>query len=85
MSTARTAIIYVRDPVVPLVRGIVVPMLRVARGVGEVDFDATEQRLTLSFESETTTLPDLVRVIEDLGTRVSSVALRHLPPRLRGE
>ena len=72
----RTAIIYVRDPIAPLVRGVVMPMLQLARGVNDVDFEPKESRLTLVFESETTTLAELVRVIEDFGTTVTSVTQR---------
>jgi copper chaperone CopZ len=51
-------------------------MLRVLRGVRVVDFVPTESRLTVEFDREETGLAEIVRIIEDAGPAVSSVAQR---------
>lgn len=79
MGSRYTAVIHLRDPATPVVGAVVEPMLRLSRGVDAVHYEPTESLITVTFDQEQTGLADLVRLIEDEGSVVSSVAQRQVP------
>lgn len=70
------AIVHLREPITPVVRSIVEPMLRLVRGVAAVHFQPAESLITVEFDGEQTGLADIVRMVEDLGVSVAGVAQR---------
>jgi hypothetical protein len=84
MRSLYTAIIHLREPTIMRVRQEVEPRLRVVRGVDEVHFEPSESLLTVLFDHDQTELADLVRLIEDQDTAVSSVAQRRMMPERFG-
>jgi copper chaperone CopZ len=58
--------------------------LGVVRGVSSVRFDADESLISVRFNVLQTSLGEIVRVIEDTGAVVESVAQRRSPRRLAG-
>ena len=56
-------------------------MLRVIRGIDEVTFEPDDSVITVGYDSDQTTLAEIVRVIEDCGPVVASVAQRRVPMR----
>lgn len=81
MQSKLTAIIQLRDVTLMRADAIVGPMLRVIRGIDEVSFEPDESIITVDFDSEQTSLAEIVRVIEDCGPVVASVAQRRVPMR----
>lgn len=85
MRRNHTAIIHLRDPkMMPNARAIFEPMLRVVRGVHQVQFDPKDSLVKVHFNSEITSLAEIVRVIEDLGPQVESIAQRPSTWRMAG-
>jgi copper chaperone CopZ len=70
------AIIHLREPATPVIRTIIEPMLRLVRGVADVQFEPAESLITVAFDGDQTGLADIVRMVEDLGMPVAGVAQR---------
>ena len=85
MPSQYTAIIHLRDSqVIRNARTLFEPMLRVVRGIERVQFDRSESLLTVDFDSDQTSLAEIVRVVEDCGTPVAGVAQRRMLLRQAG-
>jgi copper chaperone CopZ len=78
MRSLYTAIIHVRDPLVPAVQSLIDTALGHIPGVEEVGYDPPDAVITVRFDQQLTGLADIVRLIEDAGTGVSGVAQRAL-------
>lgn len=76
MHSRFTAIIQLRDPTLAHAQAIFGPMLRVIRGIDDVSFDRDDSLITVEYDSDQTSLAEIVRVIEDCGPVVASVAQR---------
>ena len=76
MRLVYTALIHLRDPIRPINRTGMEPLLRVTHGVEAVTFALTEPLITVRFDPDQIGVADLVRLVEDCGLRVSSVAQR---------
>lgn len=76
MHTSSTAIIHLREPVVPRVRRAIRRLITVVRGVEHVHFKPRESMIAVRYDSEQAGLAEIVRMIEDSGTAVSGVAQR---------
>lgn len=76
MRLVYTALIHLRDPLRPIDRSGMEPLLRVTHGVEAVTFGPTEPLITVRFDRDQVGVADLVRLIEDCGSRVSGVAQR---------
>lgn len=76
MRSHMTAIIHLREPVTPMVRTILEPMLRLVRGISAAQVQPAESLVTVEFDCEQTGLADIVRMVEDLGVSVAGVAQR---------
>jgi copper chaperone CopZ len=81
MHSRVTAIIHLRDPALPRAEAVVAPMLRVIRGIDEVSFEPDDSLITVEYDGEQTSLAEIVRVIEDCGPVVTSVAQRRVQMR----
>lgn len=55
---------------------MIAPTLRLLRGVVDFEFVPTESLITVRFDRNETGLAEIVRMIEDAGSSVSSVAQR---------
>jgi hypothetical protein len=84
MHSLSTAIIHLRQPPAELTKARIEPSLRFAKGVNQVTFDAIDSLISVHFDHEQTGLADLVRLIEDQGAEVASVAQRRLGVRKAG-
>lgn len=82
MRTDFTAIIHLRDPARPGLRALLESTLRLIRGIDQFQIEPAESLITVQFDGEQTGLAEIVRLIEDAGTPVSSVAQRRIGARL---
>lgn len=71
-----TAVIHLRRPLPIGARHAIEPLLRVAPGVEHVTIETGEPLIAVRFDRDQTGLADLVRLIEDFGSRVTGVAQR---------
>lgn len=76
MHDPYTALIELRDPLTPLVRDDIRAALRKVHGVREVDFAGMDPVTSVAFDARKTGIAELVRVVEDLGLGVVSIAQR---------
>ena len=81
MQSKLTAIIQLRHSETSRAEAIVGPMMRVIRGIDEIVIEHDDALITVDYDSEQTSLAEIVRVIEDCGPVVASVAQRRLPMR----
>jgi len=84
MRSLYTAIIHLREPPFPGAGALIEPMLRVIRGIDEVNFEPAESLITLRFDRDQMGLAEIVRMIEDCGPTVSGVAQRRIGMRQAG-
>jgi hypothetical protein len=76
MQRLYTAVIQLREPSIPSARALIEPMLRAIQGVHEVTFEPGEWLVAVKFSRDLIGLAEIVRVIEDAGSSVASVAER---------
>ncbi len=81
MRTDFTAIIHLREPARPGLRALLESTLRLIRGIDQFQIEPAESLITVQFDGEQTGLAEIVRLIEDAGTSVSSVAQRRIGVR----
>jgi copper chaperone CopZ len=76
LRSLSTAVIYLREPIHPGVRAIIAPTLLLLRGVVDYEFVPAESLITVRFDRHKTGVAEIVRMIEDAGSAVTSVAQR---------
>jgi copper chaperone CopZ len=77
MHAHRTAIIHLREPVLPTFAGLIEPLLVKLSGVEAAHVVPVDQMISVRFDQVRINLADIVRVIEDAGSPIAGVAERH--------
>jgi copper chaperone CopZ len=76
MQGHHTAIIHLREPVVPTLAGLIEPLLRRLAGIEAAQVVPVDQLISVQFDQIQINLADIVRAIEDAGSPVAGVAHR---------
>jgi len=76
MHARHTAIIHLREPVMPTLAGLIEPLLGKLAGVEAAQVVPVDQLISVQFDQVRINLADIVRAIEDAGSPVAGVAQR---------
>jgi copper chaperone CopZ len=76
MRLRHTAIIHLREPVVPTLPGVIEPLLAMLVGVDSATVVPMDQMISVQFDQARINLADIVRAVEDAGSPVAGVAQR---------
>ena len=76
MQVRHTAIIHLREPVVPTLAAVIEPLLISLAGIESAQVVPVDQVISVKFDQIRINLADIVRAIEDAGSSVAGVAQR---------